>query len=128
MNLSQVRNELDKLENSSNHLNQNFQDKQLFKKVNLNDSSKNMIIYLFISVSIVISIIFLTYRYVLNLLKAKTNINEPKIEESFESCTDPQSKGLDIISLGLLKEFQAPNINAIICESSSVEIEKKDKV
>jgi len=73
----------------------------------------------------VISIIFLTYRYVLNLLKAKTNINEPKIEESFESCSDPQSKGLDIISLGLPKEFQAPNINAIICESSSVEIEKK---
>jgi hypothetical protein len=104
MNSSQVRNELDKLENSSNHLIEYSQDTPAFKKVNIIDSPKNLIIYLFISVTIVISIIFLIHRYVLKTLKTKNNQSEPKMEKSFESRSVLQSNTLDFIDIELLNE------------------------
>ena len=118
MNLSKVRNELNFIENSSNHL-ENVT--QLYKKNHLNDSSKIFIIYLFIFASFIISIIYLIFYYFLKQFKAKNSQNEQKHAEDIELNSDLQMIGPAVNnSQSYLIKNENKNFNSIKANSSIV--------
>ena len=118
MNLSKVRNELNFIENSSNHL-ENVT--QLYKKNHLNDSSKIFIIYLFIFASFIISIIYLIFYYFLKQFKAKNSQNEQKHAEDIELNSDLQVIGPAVNnSQSYLIKNENKNFNSIKANSSIV--------
>jgi len=78
MNLPNVRKELDRIENSSIHLNiSNQNNQQTIGITHLEDRLKNMIIFCFIFFSFFISISFLFVKIILNIFKTKNNQLEP---------------------------------------------------
>ncbi len=78
MNLSNIRQELDRIENSSIHLNiSNQNNQQTIGITHLEDRLKNMIIFCFIFFSFFISISFLFVKIILKIFKTKNNQLEP---------------------------------------------------
>jgi hypothetical protein len=78
MNLSRVRNELDRIENSTVHLNQSNQiNQKIIIITRLEDRFKNLIIFLFFIISIIILFWILFFKIILKYLKTKSYQSKP---------------------------------------------------